>query len=154
MHGLSQLNLDLLCEGNLRKMVMHFRDTRLSNLKSNTIYTSNLLWLCIFIIYSLYSNQIFYYFISKKTYLSHTGHFKTSWKVLKQLQAWCNLLLIVHIKACVCYFLSNFYFSPNDSPSKHMKNVFYFIKWFLFVLEMFKFLYFCLPFFSLCQSLL
>ena len=31
------------------------------------------------------------------------------------------------IKACVCYFLSNFHFSPNDSPSKTMKNVFYFI---------------------------
>ena len=31
------------------------------------------------------------------------------------------------IKACVRYFLSNFYFSPNDSPSKTMKNVFYFI---------------------------
>ena len=30
-------------------------------------------------------------------------------------------------KACVCYFLSNFYFSPNDRPSKTMKNVFYFI---------------------------
>ena len=24
-------------------------------------------------------------------------------------------------KACVCYFLSNFYFSPNNSPSKTMK---------------------------------
>ena len=31
------------------------------------------------------------------------------------------------IKACVHYFLSNFYFSPNDSASKTMKNVFYFI---------------------------
>ena len=30
-------------------------------------------------------------------------------------------------KACVCYFLSNFYFSPNDSPSKTIKNAFYFI---------------------------
>ena len=29
------------------------------------------------------------------------------------------------IKACVCYFLLNFYFSPNDSPSKMMKNVFF-----------------------------
>ena len=27
----------------------------------------------------------------------------------------------------ILYFLSNFYFSPNDSPSKTMKNVFYFI---------------------------
>ena len=31
------------------------------------------------------------------------------------------------LKACVHYFLSNFYFSPNDSPSKTMKNIFYFI---------------------------
>ena len=30
-------------------------------------------------------------------------------------------------KACVRYFLSNFDFSLNDSPSKSMKNVFYFI---------------------------
>ena len=31
------------------------------------------------------------------------------------------------LKGCVHYFLSNFYFSPNDSCSKSMKNVFYFI---------------------------
>ena len=31
------------------------------------------------------------------------------------------------LKACVRYFSSNFYFSPSDSPSKTMKNVFYFI---------------------------
>ena len=31
------------------------------------------------------------------------------------------------LKACVCYFLTNFYFSPNDSTSKTMKYVFYFI---------------------------
>ena len=30
-------------------------------------------------------------------------------------------------KACVPYFLSIFYFPPNDSPSKTMKNVFHFI---------------------------
>ena len=51
------------------------------------------------------------------------------------------------IKACVRYFLSNFYFSPNDSPSKTMKNVFYFIQKALFVLEIFKFFYFRLPLF-------
>ena len=53
-------------------------------------------------------------------------------------------------KDCVRYFLSNFYFSPNDSPSKNMKNVFYFIEKAFSVLEIFKFLYFRLPlFFSL-----
>ena len=31
----------------------------------------------------------------------------------------------VQIKAFVCYFLPNFYFSANDSPSKTMKNVFF-----------------------------
>ena len=31
------------------------------------------------------------------------------------------------LKACVHYFLTNIYFSPNDSPSKTMKYVFYFI---------------------------
>ena len=34
---------------------------------------------------------------------------------------------ILALKACVCYFLSNFYFSLNDSPSKTMKNDFYFM---------------------------
>ena len=51
------------------------------------------------------------------------------------------------LKACVLYFLSNFYFSPNDNPSKTVKDVFYFILKALFVLEIFIFLYFCLPFF-------
>ena len=31
------------------------------------------------------------------------------------------------VKACVHYFLSNVYFQPNDSPSKTIKNTFYFI---------------------------
>ena len=35
--------------------------------------------------------------------------------------------LLVFLKACVRYFLSNFYFLSNDSLSKTMKNVFYFI---------------------------
>ena len=32
-----------------------------------------------------------------------------------------------NFKACVCYFLINFYLSPNDSTSKTVKDVFYFI---------------------------
>ena len=43
------------------------------------------------------------------------------------------------IKACVHYFYQIFIFSPNDSPSKTMKNAFYFIKKALFVLEIIKF---------------
>ena len=31
------------------------------------------------------------------------------------------------VKGCVYYFLTNVYCSPNDNPSKTMKNVFYFI---------------------------
>ena len=54
------------------------------------------------------------------------------------------------IKACVHYFLPNVYFSLNNSPSKTVKNVFYFIQKALFILKIFKFLYFHLPlFFSL-----
>ena len=47
------------------------------------------------------------------------------------------------VKACFCYFfLPNFCFQPNDSPSKTMKNVFYFIWKALFVLEIFRFFLF------------
>ena len=31
------------------------------------------------------------------------------------------------VKACVRYFVSSFYISPNDNPSKTMKNAFNFI---------------------------
>ena len=34
---------------------------------------------------------------------------------------------ITNFKACVRYFLSNFYFPPSDSPLKAMKSAFYFI---------------------------
>ena len=62
-----------------------------------------------------------------------------------------NICIIYYIfKVCVCYFLSNVYVSTNDICSKTIKNVFYFIKEALFVLKIFKFLYFHLPlFFSL-----
>ena len=51
-------------------------------------------------------------------------------------------------KACVCYFLTNFYFSSNDSPSKTMKDAFYFISKTFVILEIFKFLYSHLPLLS------
>ena len=36
--------------------------------------------------------------------------------------------VVLHkLKTCVCYFLRNLYFSPNDSTSKTMKDFFYFI---------------------------
>ena len=65
--------------------------------------------------------------------------------LLKKKVLWVFLKQI--IKACVRYFLSNFYFSRNNSPSKTTKNVFYFIEKTLFILEIFKFLYFHLPLF-------
>ena len=67
-----------------------------------------------------------------------------------------SICMIYYIfKACVRYFLLNFYFSPNDNPSKTMKNVFYFIKKALFVLNILKFLYFrlLLFFFFVCHCL-
>ena len=36
-------------------------------------------------------------------------------------------VLDMTLKACVCFFYKIFIFSPNDNPSKSMKNVFYFI---------------------------
>ena len=48
----------------------------------------------------------------------------------------------VAFKACVRYFHQIFIFSPSDSPSKTMKNSFYFILKALFVPEIFNFLYF------------
>ena len=63
--------------------------------------------------------------------------FTLSWKSKKNIK----------LKACVHYFLSNFYLWLNDSPSTNMKNGFYFILKALFVLEIFNFLYFCLPLF-------
>ena len=57
------------------------------------------------------------------------------------------------LKLVSAIFLSKFYFSSKDSPSKTMKNVFYFIKKALFILKIFKFLYFrLLPFFSLSST--
>ena len=55
---------------------------------------------------------------------------------------WCFI-----VKACVRYFYQISVFAPNDSPSKTMKSVFYFIKKALFVLEIFKILEF-FPFLS------
>ena len=60
-----------------------------------------------------------------------------------------KIVSLFRLKACVRYFYKNFIFLPNDSPSKSMKNVFYFIQKALFVLEIFKFL----PFFPFLSTL-
>ena len=55
-----------------------------------------------------------------------------------------RVLFVILIDCMIC--LSNFYFSPNDTPSKTMKNVFISSK-ILFSFSRLKFLYFCLPLF-------
>ena len=47
-----------------------------------------------------------------------------------------------YLKLVSAIFYQIFIFSSNNRPSKTMKNVFYFIKKALFVLEIFKFLHF------------
>ena len=60
--------------------------------------------------------------------------------ILRIILAW-SLFWLIRVKACVCYFLSNVYFPPNDSLSKTIKNVFYSSKkLFSFV----RFLNFCI----------
>ena len=49
----------------------------------------------------------------------------TTIKTLRNSKKQQNVKIL--LKACVRYFLSNFYFSSNDRPSKTMKNAFYFI---------------------------
>ena len=48
--------------------------------------------------------------------------------------------LNIYLKLVSAIFYQFFIFSPNDSPLKTMKNVFYFIKKAFFILEIFKFL--------------
>ena len=47
---------------------------------------------------------------------------------------------VIYENLCPLFFYQSFIFSPNDSPSKTIKNVFDFIEKGLFVLEIFKFL--------------
>ena len=54
-------------------------------------------------------------------------------------------------KACVCYFLSNFYFSPNDIPSKTMKMFFISSKKLFSYSRYSKFCIFVFPSFFPCQ---
>ena len=54
-----------------------------------------------------------------------------------------RILTMRILKACIRYFYHFFLiFAPNDSPSKTMRNAFYFIKKAFFVLEIIKFFYF------------
>ena len=60
-----------------------------------------------------------------------------------------NLVLCFFIEACIQYFFYQiFIFHQMMIVLQKLQNVFYFIKKALFVLEIFKFLYFCLPLFS------
>ena len=74
------------------------------------------------------------------SYILHEGGlFHNDWLEQKNL--------FLKLVSAIFYFL-NFYFSPNDSPSKTMKNVFYSIWKALFVLQIFTFLCFHLQLFS------
>ena len=53
------------------------------------------------------------------------------------------------LKACVCYFN----ILPQKKALKNCKNAFYFTKKAIFVLEIFKFLYFSLPYFFLLLAI-
>ena len=65
-----------------------------------------------------------------------------------------NIISTVNcLKACVCNFLSNFYFSPNNSPSKLMKNVFISSKKHFLFSRYSNFCIFVFPSFSLYQPL-
>ena len=55
--------------------------------------------------------------------------------------------VVAYLKLVSAIFYQMFIFSPNDRPSKTMINVFYFTQKVLFVLQIFKFLYF-FPFLS------
>ena len=70
-----------------------------------------------------------------KTWISRERNitFLRNKKILKLCLRW-HILRSYHyvaevtFKACVCYFLSKFYFPLNDSPSKTMKNVLFHLK--------------------------
>ena len=69
-----------------------------------------------------------------KCLISSTARFMVAFlRVLIIYGTWEALNTLVLIgaylfKACDCYFLSNFYFSQNDSPLKTMKNAFFHLK--------------------------
>ena len=53
-------------------------------------------------------------------------------------------------KGCVRYFLSNFYFLPDDSLSKTMKNVLFHLKSYFCSQDIQVFVFFAFPFFFSC----
>ena len=64
------------------------------------------------------------------------------------------MLISIKIKACVCYFLSNLYFSPNNSPSKTENFFFISYKKLFSSLRYLVFCVFVFPSFFPCQPLL
>ena len=68
---------------------------------------------------------------------------------------WCWLWYTRIVKACVHYFLSNFYFSQNDGPSKTKKKNFFISTKMLFSFSRYSnFCIFAFPYFFPCQPLL
>ena len=93
-----------------------------NHISSRHIFAVNcsiLHWLNIFSCSWWFSKFLIRHQISQKCYIYNGGAF-IFYPVIRIIDA-------DTIKACVRYFLSNFYFSPNGNPSKTIKNVFYFI---------------------------
>ena len=68
----------------------------------------------------------------------------------------CNIeinFLVKTLKLVSAIFIKFLFFSPNDSPSKTMKNAFYSIEKALFILRIFIFLCFGLPNFFFLSSI-
>ena len=111
------------------------------------IWLHKVLWNCYFLMMLLFQSIYFLrspnfskqlYTLSQELLFQQMLFFRTA--NLQQLTSFSQLhfpfiiqqlaLLVLdflNLTACVRYFLLNFYFSPNDSPLKTMKNVFYFI---------------------------
>ena len=74
-----------------------------------------------------YLGRFFWVPIPIKQYQNMSG-FAGDCSLIPKHKETVNSLLWWGLKACVCYFLSNFYFSPIDSPSKTMKIVLFHLK--------------------------
>ena len=105
----------------------------------------------LFAFFSVACNTFWIVFVTSHTKQQHTSPRWNFLGIFNAAMLHCIYMKILHrgpkLKACVRYFLSKLYFSPNDSPSITMKNVFFITSKKLFVLEIFKFLYFPLPLF-------
>ena len=85
----------------------------------------------LFAFFSVACNTFWIVFVTSHTKQQHTSPRWNFLVIFNAAMLHCIYMKILHrgpkLKACVRYFLSNFYFLPNDNPSKTMKNFFYYI---------------------------